>query len=182
MAKPAIAEKTYPLVGIFDSGSAAERAYQACLARGYELGQVNVVVSEETRKKLLQSEHGMKAELGTREAEGGELGGPKGGRVGVLVTVLAAVGAAVAVPAIGLVVGPLAIALTAAGAAGVAGGLIAVLGNWGVPEERVRGYEADIRKGAILMSVEAVSAADADALAAEWLNSGGRDIHRMTAT
>jgi hypothetical protein len=182
MAKPAIAERTYPLVGIFDSGNAAERAYQACLARGYELGQVNVVVSEETRKKLLQSDHEVKAELGTREAEGGELGGPKGGRVGVLVTVLAAVGAAVAVPAIGLVVGPLAIALTAAGAAGVAGGLIAALGNWGVPEDRVRGYEADIRKGAILMSVEAVSAADADAMAAEWQKSGGRDIHRMTAT
>ncbi len=182
MAKPAIAEKTYPLVGIFDSGNAAERAYQACLAHGYELGQVNVVVSEETRKKLLQSDHEMKAELGTREAEGGELGGPKGGRVGVLVTVLAAVGAAVAVPAIGLVVGPLAIALTAAGAAGVAGGLIAALGDWGVPEERVHGYEADIRKGAILMSVEARSASDADAIAEDWRKSGGRDIHRMTAT
>ena len=82
MAKPAIAEKTYPLVGIFDSGDAAERAYQACLDRGYELGQVNVLVSEETRAKLLKSDHEMKAELGKREAEGGELGGPKGGRVG----------------------------------------------------------------------------------------------------
>jgi len=182
MSKPAIAEKTYPLVGIFDDGNAAERAYQVCLEHGYELGQVNVVVSEETREKLLESDHEMKAELGTREAEGGELGGPKGGRVGVLVTVLAAVGAAVAVPAIGLVVGPLAIALTAAGAAGVAGGLIAALGNWGVPEERVRGYETDIRKGAILMSVETHSAADANAIAAEWRKSGGRDIHRMTAT
>ena len=182
MSKPAIAEKTYPLVGIFDDGNAAERAYQVCLEHGYELGQVNVVVSEETREKLLESDHEMKAELGTREAEGGELGGPKGGRVGVLVTVLAAVGAAVAVPAIGLVVGPLAIALTAAGAAGVAGGLIAALGDWGVPEERVRGYETDIRKGAILMSVETHSAADANAIAAEWRKSGGRDIHRMTAT
>ena len=179
MSKPAVAEKTYPLVGIFDSGDAAERAYQACLDRGYELGQVNVVVSEGTRQKLLKSDHEIKAELGTREAEGGELGGPKGGRVGVLVTVLAAVGAAVAVPAIGFVVGPLAIALTAAGAAGVAGGLIAALGDWGVPEERIRGYEADIRKGAILMSVEALSAADASAIAHDWRKAGGRDIHRI---
>lgn len=179
MAKPAVAEKTYPLVGIFDSGDAAERAYQACLDRGYELGQVNVVVSEGTRQKLLKSDHEIKAELGTREAEGGELGGPKGGRVGVLVTVLAAVGAAVAVPAIGFVVGPLAIALTAAGAAGVAGGLIAALGDWGVPAERIRGYEADIRKGAILMSVEAESAADASAIAHDWQKAGGRDIHRI---
>ena len=41
---------------------------------------------------------------------------------------------------------------------------------------------ADIRNGAILMSVEARSAADASEIAAEWRNSGGRDIHRMTAT
>jgi hypothetical protein len=182
MAKPAIAEKTYPLVGIFDTEDAAERAYQACLDRGYELGQVNVLVSEDTRAKLLQSDHEMAAELGKREAEGGELGGPKGGRVGLLVTVFAAVGAAVAVPAIGFAVGPVAVALTAAGAAGVAGGLIAAMGDWGMPEERVRGYEADVRKGAILMSVEAHSAADADAIAAEWRNSGGREIHRTTAT
>jgi hypothetical protein len=178
MAKPALIEKTYPLVGVFDTANAAERAYKSCLDRGYELGQINVVVSEETRQKLLTSDDEIKATLATREAEGGELGGPKGGRVGMLVTVFAAVGAAVAVPAIGFVVGPLAIALTAAGAAGVAGGLVAAFGHWGVPQERVRGYEADVRKGAILMSVEAKSAADAKAIADDWAKSGGRDIHR----
>ena len=178
MAKPALVEKTYPLVGIFDTANAAERAYASCLDRGYELGQINVVVSEETRRKLLTSDDENKAALATREAEGGELGGPKGGRVGMLVTVFAAVGAAVAVPAIGFVVGPLAIALTAAGAAGVAGGLFAAFGHWGVPHDRVRGYEADVRKGAILMSVEAKSAADAKAIADDWAKSGGRDIHR----
>ncbi len=178
MAKPATAEKTYPLVGIFDTANAAERAYESCLDRGYELGQINVVVSEETRQKLLTSDNEVKAELAGREAEGGELGGPQGSRVGMLVTVLAAVGAAVAVPAIGFVVGPLAIALTAAGAAGAAGGLFAAFSDWGVPEERLHGYEADVRKGAILMSVEAKSPADAKAIAEDWAESGGRDIHR----
>lgn len=178
MASPAIVEKTYPLIGIFDTANAAERAYVSCLDRGYDLGQINVVVSEGTRQKLLTSDNEVKAELAGREAEGGELGGPKGGRVGMLVTVLAAVGAAVAVPAIGFVVGPLAIALTAAGAAGVAGGLFAAFGDWGVPEERLHGYEAEVRKGAILMSIEAKSAADATAIAEDWAKSGGRDIHR----
>ena len=178
MAKPALVEKTYPLVGIFDTANSAERAYESCLSRGYELGQINVVVSEGTRQKLLASDSEFKAELATREADGGELGGPKGGRVGMLVTVLAAVGAAVAVPAIGFVVGPLAIALTAAGAAGAAGGLFAVFSDWGVPEERRHGYEADVRKGAILMTVEAKSAADAAATAEDGAQSGGRDIHR----
>jgi hypothetical protein len=170
--------QTYPVVGLFDTTHAAERAYISCLDRGYDVGQLNVVVSEDTRRKLLNSDDDIKAELGGREAEGGELGGPKGGRVGILVTVLAAVGAAVALPAVGFVVGPLAVALTAAGAAGAAGGLIAAFADWGVPDQRVRGYEAEVGKGAILMSVDAKSASDAKAIAQEWVELGGRDIHR----
>jgi len=178
MASPASLSKTYPVAGVFETTNAAERAYVACLDRGYDLGQINVVVSEGTRQKLLVSDNEIKAELAGREAEGGELGGPKGGRVGMLVTVLASVGAAVALPAIGFVVGPLAIALTAAGAAGVAGGLLSAFADWGVPEERLRGYEAEVRKGAILMSVEAKSTSDAKAIAEDWAQFGGRDIHR----
>jgi hypothetical protein len=178
MADPAVLGQTYPVVGLFETTSAAERAYVSCLDRGYDLGQINVVVSEGTRQKLLISDSEIETQLAGPEAEGGELGGPKGGRVGMLVTVLASVGAAVAVPAIGFVVGPLAIALTAAGAAGVAGGLLAAFGDWGVPEERVHGYEADVRKGAVLMSVEAKSASDARAIAEDWAGFGGRDIHR----
>lgn len=178
MPDPASVGKSWPVIGLFLTSDAAERAYVACLDRGYDLGQINVVVSEGMRQKLLISDDEIKAELAGREAEGGELGGPKGGRVGILVTVLASVGAAVALPAIGFVVGPLAVALTAAGAAGVAGGLIAAFGDWGVPEERLRGYEAQVRKGAILMSVEARSAADAQAIGRDWAEFGGRDIHR----
>jgi hypothetical protein len=81
------------------------------------------------------------------------------------------------VPAIGFAAGPIAVALTAAGAAGVAGGLIAALADWGVPEERVRAYESDIRKGAILILVRAGSGADAKAIADDWRRLGGRDIH-----
>lgn len=172
------ASKTYPLVGIFDASDGAERAYQSCIDRGYEVGQINVVISEGTRQKLLKSHDEVKAELAKPDTEGGELGGPKGGRAGILMTVFAAVGAAVAVPAFGVVAGPLAVALAAAGAAGVAGGVLTALGDWGVPEERVRGYEADIDRGAILMSVEAKTAEDAKAIADDWRRFGGRDIHQ----
>jgi hypothetical protein len=176
-AQPAVAASTYPLIGVFDDPDAAERAYATCVQRGYEIGQVNVVVSEGTRRKLIKSGDRAQAELATRRAQGGELGGPKGGRAGLLVTVFAAVGAAVVVPAIGFAAGPLAIAMTAAGAAGVAGSLIAVMGDWGVPVDRVQSYQSDIRKGAILMSLEARSVADANAIADEWRKLGGRSIH-----
>jgi hypothetical protein len=176
-AQPAAADATFPLIAVFDDAETAERAYAACVQRGYEIGEVNVVVSEGTRRKLLKSGERAQAELATRQAQGGELGGPKGGRAGLLVTVFAAVGAAVVVPAIGFAAGPLAIAMTAAGAAGVAGSLIAVMGHWGVPVDRVQAYQADIRKGAILMSLEARSVVDANEIADEWRKLGGRSIH-----
>jgi hypothetical protein len=178
MAKAdAVTKKTYPLTGLFETGAAAERAYRACVDRGYEVGEVNVIVSEGTRKKLLSTEDEIKAELAERKAEGGELGGPTGGRVGLLVTVFAAVGAAVAVPAIGFAAGPVAVALAAAGAAGVAGGLIAVAGDWGIPKERVKAYEAAIKRGAILMRVAARTPEDARAIAKEWERFGARELH-----
>ena len=164
------------LTGLFSSGDAAERAYQICIDRGHAVGDVNIVVSEGTRSKLLQSEEAIKAELASRKTEGGELGGPDGGRVGILVTIFAAVGAAVALPATGFIAGPIAVALTAAGAAGAAAGLVTALSDWGVPSDRVRHYEAGIRKGDILLMVEARSAVEARQIADEWKKLGGKDV------
>ncbi len=166
------------LAGLFADGESAERAFRACIDRGYATGRVNVVVSEATRQRLLKSGDKSKTRLAEREAEGGELGGPSGGRVGILVTILAAVGAAVAVPAFGFAAGPVAIALTAAGAAGATAGLIAALGDWGVPPDRIEQYRDAIKKGAILIFVETRSNPDARQIAREWKDLGGRDIHQ----
>ncbi len=166
------------ITALFGDSDSAERAYQACKALGYEIGDVNVVITEETRKRLLSEHSEIATELASRKAEGGELGGPAGGQIGILVTVLAAVGAAVAVPVLGFVVaGPIAVALAGAGAAGVAAGLIGALGDWGVPEERVRGYESAIRDGAILLMVEAKSDADAQQIERAWQAAGARDVY-----
>ncbi len=165
------------LTGLFSDVDAAESAYQACVKRGYEIGAVNVVVSEGTRKKLLSDDTEIKSELADRKAEGGELGGPTGGRVGILVTIFAAVGAAVVIPTIGFVAGPIAVALTAAGAAGVAAGLISAVGDWGIPAKRLEQYESGIRKGATLIMVEARSDADARHIKKEWQELGGRDVY-----
>jgi hypothetical protein len=161
------------ITGLFSDGQSAERAYQACVERGYAMGEVNVVMSEDTRKRLLSDD----SELARRKAEGGELGGPTGGRVEILVTIFAAVGAALALPALGFVVaGPIAAALAGAGAAGLAAGLIGTLGHWGIPQERVRLYEAGIKEGGILMMVEARSDEDARQIEQHWTAAGGRDV------
>jgi hypothetical protein len=165
------------ITGLFSDGESAERAYQACVERGYDIGEVNVVMSDDTRKRLFSKDSDTTTLLARRKAEGGELGGPKGGRVEILVTIFAAVGAALALPALGFVVaGPIAAALASAGAAGVVAGLIGALGDWGIPEERVRLYEAGIREGGILMMVEARSDEDARQIEQHWKADGGREV------
>jgi hypothetical protein len=165
------------VTGLFSDGESAERAYQACVAHGYALGDVNVVMSEDTRKTLLADDSDVTTLLANKKAEGGELGGPSGGRIEMFVSIAAAVGAALALPALGFVVaGPIAAALTGAGAAGLAAGLIGALGDWGIPEERIRHYEAGIREGGILMMVEARSGDDARHIAQQWKAIGGQHI------
>jgi hypothetical protein len=165
-----------PLTGLFEDGESAERAFQACIDRGHAIGDINIVVSEGTRKRLLADNEKHGAGLAARKLEGGELGGPSGGRVGILVTIFAAVGAAIAIPTVGFIAGPLAVALAAAGTAGVAAGLISAFADWGVPADRVRHYEDGIRKGAILVLVETRSEAEARDIAEDWKKIGGRDI------
>jgi len=165
------------ITGLFRDGPSAARAYQACAARGYEIGDVNVVMSEDTRQRFLAEHSETTTLLARREAEGGELGGPRGGDIQIIVTVAAAVAAALALPALGLAVaGPLAAALAGAGAAGLAGGLIGALGDWGVPQDRVRHYQAGIHDGGTLMMVEARSDEDARQIEQEWKAIGGRDV------
>jgi hypothetical protein len=165
------------ITGLFSDGQSAERAYQACVERGYAMGEVNVVMSEDTRKRLFSDDSGTTTQLALRKAEGGELGGPTGGRVEILVTIFAAVGAALALPALGFVVaGPIAAALASAGAAGLVAGLIGTLGDWGIPQERVRLYEAGIKDGGILMMVEARSDEDARQIEQHWKAVGGRGV------
>lgn len=165
------------ITGLFSDGQGAERAYQACVERGYEIGDVNVVMSEDTRKRLFSDDSGTTALLARRKAEGGELGGPTGGRAEILVTIFAAVSAALALPVLGFVVaGPIAAALASAGAAGLAAGLMGALGDWGIPPERVQRYEIGIRDGGILMMVEARSDEDARHIEQRWKAIGGREV------
>lgn len=166
------------VTALFRSPDAAERAYRAALAMGYKDDDVNVVISDATRDRLLSdAQHpnlsSNAAESAEKPAKGADLGGPTGGALGTIAPVLAAVGTAVLVP--GLVfAGPIAIALTAAGAVGVAGGLIGALKNWGIPQDRVRDYESAVRDGAILIGVKARSDEDMQRLGQEWQALGGR--------
>lgn len=166
------------VTALFRSPDDAERAYRAATALGYEDADINLVISDATRERLLADAHhpnlsNNAAESKEKPAKGADLGGPTGGTLATIAPVIAAVGTAVLVP--GLVfAGPIAIALTAAGAVGIAGGLIGALKDWGIPQDRVREYETAVRDGAILIGVKARSAEDAQQLEQQWRAEGGR--------
>lgn len=166
------------VTGIFGDAEGVEQAYEAATRLGYDKGDINVVMSDETRKRYFSEHRPVDTDLARKTAEGGELGGPTGGRIGILLPILAAVGTTVALSGVGLIVaGPIAAALTAAGATGLAAGLIGALADWGVPEDRLRQYEAEIQNGGILVGVKSRSPEDARRIAEQWNALGGRHVY-----
>jgi len=173
-----MSEQSRFVTALFRSPDAAERAYRAATALGYKDEDINLVVSDETRDRLVSDARHPKlssnaAESAEKPVKGADLGGPTGGTFGTIAPVIAAVGTAVLIP--GLVfAGPIAIALTAAGAVGVASGLVGALKDWGIPQERVQDYETSVRDGAILLGVKARSDEEAQRLEQAWRQEGGR--------
>jgi hypothetical protein len=183
VAKPS-SEESRLVTALFRNLDTAERAYRAAAALGYKPEDINVVVSDQTRNQLLSERHGAHPNLSNNAAEsdqqpdkGADLGGPAGGTLGTIAPVIAAVGTVVLIPGL-VLAGPIAVALMAAGAVGVAGGLIGALKDWGIPNDRVRDYEAAVREGGVLLGVTAQSEADAQQLERQWQAEGGRFVQR----
>src|SRR4029453_1300637 len=157
------------VTGLFNDRQSAERAYESLSARGHGQDDVNLVMSDETRKTHFGTTEGKQTELGSKAAEGAGVGGAIGGTVGAILAAIAAVGTSIAIPGLGVVIaGPLAAAIAGAGAGGAAGGLGGGLIGWGIPEERVKRFESGIKEGGILMGVRARSDEDAAYLQEEW--------------
>ena len=169
------------VTGLFSDRDSAERAYGSILSRGYVNDEINVVMTEETRKQLFP-EDGLVTELGTKASEGtANLGDPAGGTLATISTALSAIGAAGALlllPGLGIVAaGPVAAAIAGAATAGVAGGLVSALHHWGIPEARSDAYESAIKQGGILLAVKPHSVDDARYFEQHWKENHGANLH-----
>lgn len=154
--------------GSFADRERAEHAYNSIASRGYDQKDVNLMMSDDTRKKYFTDAD---TDLGSKAMEGAGTGGAIGSVAGAILGALAAVGTSVLVPGLGLVIaGPLAGALAGAGAGGVTGGLVGALIGAGIPEEHANRYENDVRSGRIVMGVTPCTKEDADYFAKEWKN------------
>lgn len=165
------------VTGLFDDRSSAERAYQSAASRGYTKDDVNLLMSDDTRKRHFATD-AAETELGSKAAEGAGVGGAIGGTIGAVLGAIAAVGTSIAIPGLGLVIaGPLAAGIAGAGAGALTGGVIGALVGWGIPEEHAKRYEAGIKSGGIVMGVRPRSDDDAAYLQREWSTSG-KNVYR----
>jgi hypothetical protein len=172
-----MAEQNRMMTGLFRDPESAERAYQALEGRGYQRKDLNVLMTDETRKKYFADGSAAKTELGTKALEGAGVGAGVGAVTGgVIAAVVAA--ATIAIPGVGLVVaGPLAAALAGAGAGSVAGGAIGALVGAGIPEERAKQYQTGLSEGGIVLGVSPRNDDDAEYVEREWKNSRGEHIY-----
>lgn len=156
------------VIGVFNQMEAAEKAVKTLREKGFEENEISVVAKDEGKTVKRDMEAG--GELG--EAENIADGTAWGGAIGGVAGLLAGVGA-LAIPGIGPIVaaGPLAGALSGAVTGGVAGGLI----DLGIPEERGREYEKQLKQGGILAVIE-TSEDKANDAADILRRNGARDV------
>ena len=167
-----------PLVtGLFRDRDSAERAYGSLTTRGYTKDDVNLVMSDDTRKKYFSDKND--SDLDTKAWEGAGKGAAVGGALGATLAAIAAIGTTVALPGLGLLIaGPLAAGIAGAGAGGLTGGLVGALIGHGIPEDRAKEYERGINEGGILMGVNPRSDEDAEYFENEWKNYKGEHVYR----
>ncbi|WP_394369125.1 hypothetical protein [Hymenobacter telluris] len=166
------------MTGMFRDRDSAERAYQSLSSRGYTKDDVNLLMSDDTRKTHF-GDNTADTELGDKAMEGAGVGSAIGGTAGAVIGAIAAIGTSVALPGLGLIIaGPIAAALAGAGAGGLTGGLVGALVGSGIPEEHAKEYESDIQNGGIVMGVNPRNDEDARYFEDEFRRNNGDKVRR----
>jgi uncharacterized protein YjbJ (UPF0337 family) len=167
------------VTGLYSTPESASRAYEGLTTKhGYRADDINVVMSEDTRRRHFgDATPGTELSHGTKAAEGLGKGAAIGGGIGAALAAVFAVGSSVVIPGLGLVVaGPIAAALAGAGAGGATGGIIGALIGAGIPEDRVREYEHGIKEGGIVIGTKYRDPDHARELEKDYTNYGGTNV------
>ncbi|MDK2835850.1 MAG: hypothetical protein PWP21_627 [Thermosediminibacterales bacterium] len=144
------------VIGVFDSRDKAENAVNEMRNSGFTENEISIVAKNQEGEET------------DSVADGTTTGSVLGGMAGL------AVGAgALAIPGLGPIIaaGPIAGMLSGAASGGIAGALI----DWGIPEERGREYEEELRQGKILATVRADESKIQDA-ANIFRKNGAKDV------
>lgn len=168
-------ERTKHHAGLFENRESAESAYQAALDKGYTPEEINILMSDKTKKQFIGSTIA-KTEMGDKSMEGLAMGGALGGTVVGSLAAVVALATTITIPGLGLIIaGPLAAGLVGAGAGSIAGGIVGALIGAGIPEEHARIYENGIKKGGVVILVKSHEDKD-DNLLEDWKSNQGKDL------
>lgn len=153
------------VLGVFTSRDQAEKAVSELRSKGFD--KEISVMAKDTGKNANVDENSVMFG-GDSVTDGATTGGVLGGIAGL------AIGAgALAIPGIGplIAAGPIAGLISGAASGGIAGGLV----DWGIPEERGKYYEGQVKQGNIVAAVQ--SSDEKINMAADVLRkNGARDV------
>jgi hypothetical protein len=166
---------TKAITAVFATHAEADAALRALDKAGFTKEQVTMLVTEETRGQHFSIDEHTKAE------EGAATGAALGGLTGALYFGLSSA-AVLLVPGLNVVVfGTLISSLVGLGAGAATGGLIGALVGLGTPEHEAKLYEDAVRKGAILVAVQASDDASADIVKAILKDGNAESIKSQAA-
>jgi hypothetical protein len=172
-----VSTDTGMMTGMFRDRESTENAYNELHEKGYTKDDVNIIMSDDTRKKHF-SGNVKETEIGTKAAEGAGKGSAIGGGIGAIAGIIAALGTSLVIPGLGLIIaGPLAVGLAGAGAGGITGGIIGALVGSGIPEERAKLYESGVKNGKIVMGVHPRNDEDRNYFEKKWREHKGEEIY-----
>ncbi len=168
------------VTGMFKDRESAECAYNSLAERGYSDKEINVIMSDETRKKYYpEGRDSAETDFDSKALEGAGKGAGIGGTAGAIIGAIAAIGTSVALPGLGLVVaGPLAGALVGAGAGSATGGLVGALVGSGIPEDRAAEYERGVKDGNIVLCFNPRDDEDATHFESDWNSNRAEGVYR----
>jgi uncharacterized membrane protein len=140
------------VIGFFDTFTEAQAVVQELVNQGFLREHISLVAQDTGGEYALARASAAEAKQARGALTGAGTGAALGGVAGLLVGL-----GTLAIPGIGPVVaaGPLAAALGGAGIGTAAGGLLGALTGVGVPEEEVRHYAESLRRGHVLVTVQA---------------------------
>lgn len=168
-----MANKT--ITAIFDTREKAEAALRKLEDAGFGEKELTLLVTEETRGKYFNTVKETQADTGA--AAGAAIGGV----TGALILGLGSAGTLL-VPGLNLIVsGALVGSLMGLGAGAAAGGLIGMLVGLGIPETEAKLYDEAVRKGGILLTVQAQDEDAANRVMGLLRDSDARNVSSLAA-
>jgi len=176
----------YTVFGLANSKDHAERIIARLQQEGFANREISVLMSDRQGREVAY-ENGqtttattptkLGTEKHTKAPEGGVTGVVTGGVVGGVIGLLAGIGA-IAIPGLGafIAAGPLLGLLSGSAIGGAAGLLIGALTGLGIPEYEAKQIEAGLKKGGVLLSVNAATVQEVEAAKDIFKKEGAHDI------